>query len=128
MWTAATGSVERSETSANTENRCPANTDELIGLAPDSGVEEANAVAAAKDAAEDWRRTTAPQRGAYPTARSLVGREHDRLAEALAREEGKLFRGQRRGWQDHSVRRVRCRVCRRMTGITSRANFQGRSR
>ena len=78
---------EWSETSASTENRCPANTEELIGLAPDSGEDEAHAaVAAAKAASEDWRRTTAPQRGAYLYRLvRLLEENTDRLAEAGSR-------------------------------------------
>ncbi len=46
------------------ENRNPANTDELIGLFPSSGVEDVNAaVDAAKTAYRKWRLTPAPKRG-----------------------------------------------------------------
>ena len=119
---------EWSETSASTENRCPANTEELIGLAPDSGEKEAHAaVAAAKAASEDWRRTTAPQRGAYLYRLvRLLEENTDRLAEALAREEGKLFR-EAKGEVGKTIRYVEFAAgdCRRMTGITSESELPG---
>ena len=77
-----------------TENRCPANTDEVLGLSPNSGEAEAvAAIEAAKAALPAWKETTAPQRGAllYNLVR-LLERDTDRLAEALSREEGKIFR------------------------------------
>jgi acyl-CoA reductase-like NAD-dependent aldehyde dehydrogenase len=51
-------------TSDTVDNRCPANTDELLGTAPNSGEAEAlAAIEAAKAALPGWRdETTAPQR------------------------------------------------------------------
>ncbi|MAY81901.1 MAG: aldehyde dehydrogenase [Deltaproteobacteria bacterium] len=114
---------------ANTvENRCPANTDELLGTAPASGVDEANAaIAAAKAALPAWRETTAPQRGAllYRLVR-LLERDTDRLAEALSREEGKIFR-EAKGEVGKTIRYVEFAAgdCRRMTGITSESELPG---
>ena len=52
-------------TAATIDNRCPADTDEVLGTAPDSGSEEAiAAIDAAKAALPAWKETTAPQRGA----------------------------------------------------------------
>ncbi|MGB0639666.1 MAG: aldehyde dehydrogenase family protein, partial [Myxococcota bacterium] len=114
---------------ANTvENRCPADIDELLGTAPASGVDEANAaIAAAKAALPAWRETTAPQRGAllYRLVR-LLERDTDRLAEALSREEGKIFR-EAKGEVGKTIRYVEFAAgdCRRMTGITSESELPG---
>ena len=116
------------EASSTIENRCPANTDELIGLAPDSGEAEAHAaIAAASEALGEWRQTTAPQRGAYLYRLvRLLEENTDRLAEALAREEGKLFR-EARGEVGKTIRYVEFAAgdCRRMTGITSESELPG---
>ena len=111
-----------------TENRCPANTDEVLGLSPNSGEAEAvAAIEAAKEALPVWRETTAPQRGAllYNLVR-LLERDTDKLAEALSREEGKIFR-EAKGEVGKTIRYVEFAAgdARRMTGITSESELPG---
>ena len=116
-------------TSETVDNRCPANTDELLGTAPNSGEAEAlAAIEAAKAALPLWRdETTAPQRGAYLYRLvRLLERDTDKLAEALAREEGKLF-AEAKGEVGKTIRYVEFAAgdCRRMTGITSESELPG---
>jgi aldehyde dehydrogenase (NAD+) len=109
-------------------NRCPANTDEILGEAPVSGADEANAaIAAAQAALPAWRDTTAPQRGAllFKLVR-LLERDADKLAEALSREEGKILR-EAKGEVGKTIRYVEFAAgdARRMTGITAESELPG---
>lgn len=75
------------------ENRNPANTDEVIGLFPDSGAEDVNAaVEAAKHAHRAWRLTPAPKRGEilFRVAELLVKRKED-YSRDMTREMGKVL-------------------------------------
>lgn len=115
-------------TAQTIDNRCPADTDEVLGTAPDSGVSEATAaIEAAKAALPAWKETTAPQRGAllYKLVR-LLERDTDRLAEALSREEGKILR-EAKGEVGKTIRYVEFAAgdARRMTGITSESELPG---
>ncbi len=83
------------------ENRNPANQDDLVGRFAASGAEDvAAAVAAAAEAAESWRRTSAIARAniLHKAAELLAARVND-VGRELTREEGKtLERGDRRDW------------------------------
>jgi len=110
------------------ENRCPADTDIVIGTAPVSGASEAEeAVAAAKAAFPSWAATPAPARGAllFKLA-DLVEAETDRLARALSLEEGKVL-PEAVGEIGKTVRYLRFSAgdCRRMTGMTAEAEVPG---
>jgi aldehyde dehydrogenase (NAD+) len=75
------------------EDRNPANTDELVGMFPASGVEDVNAaVEAAKAAYEKWRLTPAPKRAEilFHAAEILVARKED-FAREMTREMGKVL-------------------------------------
>jgi len=115
-------------TAEKTTNRCPADTDEVLGTAPASGERETHAaVDAAKEALVEWQETTAPQRGAYLYRLvRLLERDTDKIAEALAREEGKILR-EAKGEVGKTIRYVEFAAgdCRRMTGITSESELPG---
>lgn len=88
-------------------NTCPADTDQIVGEAPQSGAEEMNeAIAAAKAASRRWAETTGPARGQllYNLVR-LLERDADRLARTLALEEGKLL-GEAKGEVGKAIRYV----------------------
>jgi acyl-CoA reductase-like NAD-dependent aldehyde dehydrogenase len=109
-------------------NRCPANTDEILGEAPVSTAEEAiAAIEAAQAALPAWRETTGPQRGAllFRLVR-LLERDQDKLAEALSREEGKILR-EAKGEVGKTIRYVEFAAgdARRMTGITAESELPG---
>ena len=75
------------------ENRNPANTDEVIGVFPNSGAEDVNtAVQAAKDAHKTWRLTPAPKRGEilFRVAELLVKRK-EAYSRDMTREMGKVL-------------------------------------
>ncbi len=75
------------------ENRNPANTDEVIGVFPNSGSEDVNeAVQAAKDAHKKWRLTPAPKRGEilFRVAELLVERK-EAYSRDMTREMGKVL-------------------------------------
>src|SRR5271165_6389836 len=75
------------------ENRNPANTDEVIGVFPNSGPEDVNAaVQAAKDAHKKWRLTPAPKRGEilFRVAELLVKRK-EAYSWDMTREMGKVL-------------------------------------
>lgn len=76
------------------ENRNPANIDEVMGLAPLSTAEEANAaVAAAERAYPAWRRTPAPVRGQIIAKAAVIMQERkEEIARAMTMEEGKTIR------------------------------------
>jgi aldehyde dehydrogenase (NAD+) len=75
------------------ENRNPANTDELVGIFPESTPDDMNAaIDAAKAAYAKWRLVPAPKRAEilYRTAEILVQRK-EAYAEAMTREMGKVL-------------------------------------
>ena len=75
------------------ENRNPANTDELVGIFPDSTAEDVDAaVQAASSAFRVWSLTPAPRRAEilYRAAELLVQRKDD-LARQMTREMGKVL-------------------------------------
>jgi alpha-ketoglutaric semialdehyde dehydrogenase len=80
--------------SGNTyENRNPADDRDLIGLFPDSTVEDVNrAVEAARQAYESWRLVPAPQRGEmlYRAGEILRSRKEE-IARNMTREMGKVL-------------------------------------
>ena len=71
----------------------PANTDEVVGIFPSGGGEDASRAAeAAGRAFPAWSRTPMPKRGEILLeAASLLERRLDEVAEALTREEGKTL-------------------------------------
>src|SRR5208283_4696258 len=75
------------------ENRNPANTDEVIGVFPNSGSEDVHtAVQAAKDAHKKWHLTPAPKRGEilFRVAELLVERK-EAYSRDMTREMGKVL-------------------------------------
>ncbi len=75
------------------ENRNPANTDELIGVFPDSGQDDVSAaVDAACNAYKNWRLFPAPKRGEilFRVAELLVKRKEE-LSRDMTREMGKVL-------------------------------------
>jgi aldehyde dehydrogenase (NAD+) len=72
----------------------PANTDDIIGHAPQSSRQEAQAaIAAAAAAFPAWRNTPAPQRGRLVAkTMEICSRYKDEIARTMTREEGKIFR------------------------------------
>jgi len=83
-----------SRSGRKTERRNPADTSEVVSVAPLSTREEAReAVAAAKAAFPAWRETPAPVRGkAIARAAALMEQQKEDLARVLTREEGKTFK------------------------------------
>ena len=76
------------------ENHNPADTRDVIGLFPQSNEEDVNrAVAAAKDAADKWRRTPAPRRAEllFRLGEILI-KNKDRFAREMTREMGKILK------------------------------------
>ena len=71
---------------------------ELIGTFPRSGAEDVDrAVAAAKEAYEEWRLVPAPKRGEILFRfAQLVADDKDELADLMTHEMGKVLRGGRR--------------------------------
>jgi alpha-ketoglutaric semialdehyde dehydrogenase len=76
------------------ENRNPANTTEVVGLFPKSTPEDVNnAVAAAKEAADRWRRTPAPRRAEILFKLGDILKENkDRFSQEMTREMGKVLK------------------------------------
>jgi alpha-ketoglutaric semialdehyde dehydrogenase len=75
------------------ENRSPANPDDVIGLFPQSSVDDVQqAVAAARNAADAWRKTPAPRRGEilFKAGELLIARKEE-LAREMTREMGKVL-------------------------------------
>src|SRR3974390_2404202 len=75
------------------ENRNPANTEEVIGVFPNSGPEDVDAaVRAAREAYKKWRLGPAPKRGEilYRVAELLVKRKEE-LSRDMTREMGKVL-------------------------------------
>ena len=82
-----------SESGATFENRNPANTQDLIGLFPDSTTKDAvAAIAAAKHAFESWRLVPAPKRAEilFKAAQIIAARKED-FARDMTREMGKVL-------------------------------------
>ncbi|MBM4068962.1 MAG: aldehyde dehydrogenase family protein [Planctomycetes bacterium] len=81
-----------SPTGQSFESRSPSRNNELIGVFPRAGREEADqAVAAARAAFPEWRRTSRIHRAElFDNLAQLVKRETDALAELMARECGKV--------------------------------------
>lgn len=77
------------------EIRNPANTDEVVGLAPAGTKEHLDqAVAAAKEAFRSWRHSSDEDRAAACNAMAEVATEHaDELADILSKEQGKPLEG-----------------------------------
>src|SRR6202051_892991 len=75
------------------ENRNPANTDELIGIFPDSTVEDVDAaVDAARAAFETWRLVPAPKRAEILfRAAEILSKRKETLANEMTREMGKVL-------------------------------------
>jgi aldehyde dehydrogenase (NAD+) len=75
------------------ESTSPARTDEVIGVFPRAGKDEADqAVAAARAAYPEWRRNSRIRRAElFDNLAQLVKRETDNLAELMARECGKVI-------------------------------------
>ena len=75
------------------ENRSPANRDDLIGLFPDSTVEDASAaIEAAREAFDRWRLTPAPKRAEILfRAAQLIVDNKERFARDMTREMGKVL-------------------------------------
>jgi acyl-CoA reductase-like NAD-dependent aldehyde dehydrogenase len=83
----------RSTSSRVCENRNPANRDDLIGLFPDSTVEDATAaIEAARAAFDSWRLTPAPKRAEilFRAAQLIVERKES-FARDMTREMGKVL-------------------------------------
>ena len=110
------------------DNRCPADTDQHLGTAPDSGREEAEAaIAAAKAAQPAWAAVPAPTRGmSLFRLASLMERDADEIAEILSLEEGKIL-PEAKGEVMKTIRYLTFAAgdCRRMTGITSECEAPG---
>src|SRR5881396_657294 len=83
-----------SSSSKSVPNVNPANTDDIIGHAPQSTREEAQAaIAAAKAAFPAWRNTPAPARGRIVAKAVQICHAHiDEIARTMTREEGKIFK------------------------------------
>ena len=82
-----------SASGATLENRNPADTRELIGLFPDSTVDDASAaIGAAKRAFASWRHVPAPKRAEllFRAAQLIVARK-DEFARDMTREMGKVL-------------------------------------
>src|SRR5881227_3380794 len=75
------------------ESLNPAHNDQVVGVFPTGGVEEARqAVAAARAAFPGWRRTSRIKRAElFDSLAQLVKRDTDALAELMARECGKVL-------------------------------------
>ncbi|HEU5218732.1 MAG TPA: aldehyde dehydrogenase family protein [Gemmatimonadales bacterium] len=80
-------------TRAYFENRNPANTRDVIGRFPDSGVEDVNAaVVSAVEGFRKWSRVPAPARGdVLKRVGDLLTRDKERIAREMTREMGKVL-------------------------------------
>jgi alpha-ketoglutaric semialdehyde dehydrogenase len=74
------------------ENRNPADSDDLVGIFPESGREDVEAaVAAARKAFPGWRDTPAPRRAEILfAAGEILRRDKEKLARLMTREMGKV--------------------------------------
>ena len=87
------GAWVKSDSSATFENRNPANTNDLIGLFPDSTPADAEAaIGAAKRAFDSWRLVPAPKRAEilFKAAQLIVARKEE-FARDMTREMGKVL-------------------------------------
>ncbi len=87
------GQWVESKSGATTENRNPANTDEVVGVFQKSTAEDVQAaIDAAAEAYKKWRLVPAPKRGEilYNVAARLVA-EKERCAREMTREMGKII-------------------------------------
>jgi aldehyde dehydrogenase (NAD+) len=75
------------------ENRNPANTDDVVGVFPASGAEDLNeAVAAAREAYERWRKVPAPVRALkVQRAGELLRERKEEISRQMTREMGKVI-------------------------------------
>jgi acyl-CoA reductase-like NAD-dependent aldehyde dehydrogenase len=75
------------------ENRNPANTDDVVGVFPASGAEDLNeAVAAAREAYERWRKVPAPVRALkVQRAGELLRERKEEISRRMTREMGKVI-------------------------------------
>src|SRR5687768_8390829 len=82
-----------SESGATFENRNPANTNDLIGLFPDSTAADAEAaIAAARHAFDSWRLVPAPKRAEILfKAAQLIATRKEEFARDMTREMGKVL-------------------------------------
>ena len=82
-----------SQSSATFENRNPADTDDLIGLFPDSTTTDAEAaISSAKRAYETWRLVPAPKRAEILfKAAQLIAARKEEFARDMTREMGKVI-------------------------------------
>jgi len=87
------GQWVESSAAKHTSNVNPANTDDIIGQAPQSSREEAKAaIAAATEAFPAWRNTPAPARGRIlAKAVQLCYDRKEEIAKVMTREEGKTL-------------------------------------
>jgi methylmalonic acid semialdehyde dehydrogenase len=87
------GQWVESDSTRTTENRNPANTDDVLGTIRQATRDEARrAVEAASQAFRDWRATPAPARGRIiARAARLMEDNKEELAQLLTREEGKTI-------------------------------------
>ncbi|HUU56238.1 MAG TPA: aldehyde dehydrogenase family protein [bacterium] len=75
------------------ENRNPANTEDIVGLFPDSGEDDLNeAVAVARDAFASWRKVPAPIRALkIQRAGELMRERKEEISRQMTREMGKVI-------------------------------------
>ena len=110
------------------ENRCPADTRQLLGTAPESDASDvADAVSAAKEAFKSWRKTTGPARGELVFRLvEEIRKRADELALALSLEEGKIL-PEAKGEVMKALKYVQFAAGdgRRMTGITADSELAG---
>ncbi|MBV8302144.1 MAG: aldehyde dehydrogenase family protein [Candidatus Dormibacteraeota bacterium] len=87
------GRRSESHTGRTFESRNPANTDDLVGVFPQSDARDVDAaVTAAKTAFDSWRKTPWPKRGeVLLRAAELMEQRKDELAKLMTREMGKVL-------------------------------------
>jgi len=75
------------------ENRNPADEDDLIGVFPESSIEDArDAIEAARQAFDAWRLTPAPKRAELLfRAADIIARRKEEFARDMTREMGKVL-------------------------------------
>ncbi|MEE2752280.1 MAG: aldehyde dehydrogenase family protein [Myxococcota bacterium] len=116
------------ESGSTSENRCPADTDQFLGTAPDSAsVDVEQAVAAAKAAQGPWAATPAPTRGdIILEVTRVLRRRGDELARALSLEEGKIL-PEAKGEVQKTLKYLEFAAgdARRITGITAESELPG---
>ena len=82
-----------SDSAATLENRNPANTNDLVGLFPDSSSKDVErAIASAKHAFESWRLVPAPKRAEILfKAAQIIASKKEEFARDMTREMGKVL-------------------------------------